>query len=118
MSIKKFYAAIESKNVQSITLYCESLNFEPKIAVQHSSETEDSVKYKPFFTNDDLQFIIFEFEDSCPEIGVPIDGIAQNYKILSFFNAEGRDDYFLNTIIINDDGFWEEHDFLITFKYF
>lgn len=116
MSIKKFYAAIESQNVQSIILYSESLNFEPKIAVQHSSETEDSVKYKLFLNNDDLQFIIFEFEDSCPEIGIPIDGIAKNYKILQFFHDDGRDDYLLNTIILNDEGFWEEHNFLIAVK--
>lgn len=114
MSIKKFYAAIEAPHVQSIILYSVGLNFEPKIAVQHSADAEDGVVYKAFLNNDDLQFIIFELEDSCAEIGIPIDGIAQNYKILSFYHADDRNDYLLNTILKNDYGVWEEHNFLIT----
>lgn len=116
MSIQKFYAAIEAPNVQSIVLYSVGLNFEPKIAVQHSSDTEDGVKYKVFLNDGDLEFIIFELEDSCAEIGIPINGIAQNYKILSFYNSEGRNDYLLNTILKSDDGIWQEHNFLITVK--
>ena len=116
MSIKKFYAAIEAPHVQSIILHSVGLNFESKIAVQHSGDSEDGVVYKAFLNNDELEFIIFELEDSCPEIGIPIDGIAQNYKILSFYHDDDRNDYLLNTILKSDDGIWQEHNFLITVK--
>lgn len=114
MSIQKFYAAIEAPHVQTITLASVDLAFEPKSANLISSDAEDGIKYKAFLNDDDLAFIIFELEDSCAEIGIPIDGIAQNYKILSFYHADGRNDYLLNTIIKNDYGVWEEHNFLIT----
>lgn len=113
MSIKKFFAAIEAPNVQCVTLASVGQLFEPKFAFQHESGDEDGCKYKAFLTNNQLEFIIFELEDSCPEIGIPIDGIAQNYKILSFYNSEGSNEFLLNTILKSDEGVWEEHNFLI-----